>query len=117
MKRYKVINRNKDFLKAYRTGKCVSGRICAVYFRKEKRNRIDGQPVLRVGISTGKKIGCAVERSRARRVIRAALRECPLPAGYDVIIACRAGAVSCKSYEAAQFLRKKVLPAMMEKKV
>ena len=110
--KYNVINKNKDFLKAYKKGKCVAGRICAVYFRKEHRNRMNGVPFTRVGISTGKKIGNAVARSRARRVLRAALRECPLPAGYDVVIVARSGAVTCKSYNAASFIRGKVLPAM-----
>lgn len=110
--KYSVINKNKDFVKAYKKGKCVAGRACLVYFRKEYRNRKDGVQFTRVGISTSKKIGNAVQRSRARRVIRAALRNCPLPAGYDVIITAREGVIACKSYNVESFLKGKVIPAM-----
>ncbi|MBQ5316726.1 MAG: ribonuclease P protein component [Oscillospiraceae bacterium] len=109
--KYKL-NKNKDFVRLYQKGKYVSGRICAVYFRKNPRNMTDGMKFNRIGISTGKKIGNAVRRSRARRVIRAALRGCELPVGYDIVIAARQGATECKSYECASFFRKKLIPAM-----
>ena len=110
--KYRILNRNKDFVRLYNKGKYVSGRICAVYFRKNPKNRADGEKFNRIGISTGKKIGNAVRRSRARRVIRAALRGCELPAGHDIVIAARQGAAECKSYECASFFRKKLIPAM-----
>ena len=49
------------------------------------------QPCIRVGITTGKKVGNAVRRSRARRVIREAYRHL-IPqdaAGWDIIFVAR----------------------------
>ncbi len=45
----------------------------------------------RYGITTGKKIGGAVQRNRARRIIRAAFfsYEDKLPAGYDLVFVAR----------------------------
>ena len=110
--KYRIINKNKDFVRLYKKGIYVSGRFAAVYFRKNPGNRSEGMLINRIGISTGKKIGNAVKRSRARRVIRAALNMCELPQGFDIIIAARQGAVECKSYECAAFFRKKLIPAM-----
>ena len=52
----------------------------------------------RIGITTGKKIGCAVQRSRARRVIREGVR--PLISqigGYDIVFVARARTPEMKS--------------------
>ncbi len=54
------LNKNKDFVRLYTKGAFVSGGICTVYFRK------NGTDKNRFGITTGKKIGNAVSRSRAR---------------------------------------------------
>ena len=54
--------------------------------------------VNRVGITTGKKIGCAVQRSRARRVIREGVR--PLISqigGYDIVFVARTRTPEMKS--------------------
>lgn len=99
---------NKDFVRLYGKGAFVSCGMCTVYYRK------NGKKVNRMGISTGKKIGNAVMRSRARRVIRQAYREneADFPKGYDIVISARAGSTQCKSYHISTFLRKKVIPAM-----
>jgi ribonuclease P protein component len=46
---------------------------------------------IRIGITTGKKIGNAVKRSRARRVIRAAFRELypNIREGFDFVFVAR----------------------------
>ena len=62
------LNLNKDFLRLYHKGKSCAKSALVVYCMK---NRVG---VCRVGITTGKKIGGAVQRNRARRVIRAALQ-------------------------------------------
>jgi ribonuclease P protein component len=99
---------NKDFVSLFKKGKFVCGRACTVYFRK------NGTNVNKLGISTGKKAGNAVKRSRCRRVIRQAYRENEnlFPKGYNIVISARAAAGECKSTEISIFFKKKVIPAM-----
>ena len=56
---------------------------------------------IRVGITTGKKLGNAVKRARARRVILAAFRECRphISGGFDIVFVARARTPSLKSYQ------------------
>ena len=56
------------FRRAYQRGKSFVSPELVTYIIKNKQNN------LRIGITTGKKIGKAYMRSRARRVIRAAYR-------------------------------------------
>ncbi len=102
------INDNKDFVRLYGKGAFVSCGMCTVYYRK------NGRKINRIGISTGKKIGNAVMRSRARRVIRQAYRENEkdFPKGYDIVVSARAGSTQCKTYHISTFFRKKVIPSM-----
>jgi ribonuclease P protein component len=67
-KQYVSVNKNKDFQFLFKKGDCIvtSGFICYVRETKRKQNRL--------GIVTGKKIGNAVKRNRARRVLREAFR-------------------------------------------
>ena len=75
---------NKDFRTLYYRGK---SRVHAGLVTYVRRNHL-GYP--RVGITTGKKVGCAVQRSRARRVIRAAFQPLfPLVGGYDIVFVAR----------------------------
>lgn len=75
------------FRRAYRQGKSFISPELVTYVIKNKQNN------LRIGITTGKKIGKAVTRSRARRVIRAAYRDVlkdnELKSGYDVVFVAR----------------------------
>ena len=102
------LNDNKDFTSLYKKGRYAAGRCCVVYFRK------NGKRFNRVGFSTGKKIGNAVCRSRARRVMRQAYRETEelFPKGIDMVFTARAGAASCKTYHITSFIEKKVVPAV-----
>lgn len=99
---------NKEFLKLYSKGVFVTSDICTVYYRK------NGRKFNRFGISTSKKIGNAVMRSRARRVIRQAYRETEelFPKGYDIVVSARKRSTECKSYECAGFFRTKVVSSM-----
>lgn len=106
------LNNNKDFVALYKKGSYIVGRNCVVYFRR------NGKKINRIGISTGKKIGCAVERSRARRVIRQAYRETEeiFPKGFDIVVTARADACKCKSYHISSFFRNKVVSEMNKPK-
>ena len=64
-----VIRDNRQFQRVYRKGTSYAGQVLVTYVLPDR-----GRPYA-VGITTSKKIGCAVRRNRARRVIRAALRE------------------------------------------
>lgn len=61
-----AIKENKDFRRLYYRGKSVASDCLVTYASK---SRLDG---CRVGITSSKKIGNAVQRNRSRRVIRVA---------------------------------------------
>lgn len=102
--RYKTLKRNGEFHRAYSRGKsCVGG--CLVTYAVKKRTGS-----FRVGITSSKKIGNAVARNRARRVIRAALAEVlpRPPRGYDVVFVARASTAKKKSWQVAQIMRRQL---------
>lgn len=61
-----AIKENKDFRRLYYRGKSSASPCLVTYIMK------NGKGETRVGITSSKKIGGAVQRNRARRVIRAA---------------------------------------------
>ena len=73
-----AIKENHLYVKAYRRGERYVGRYVAVYVLRDlaaKRIALENpkkERVNRVGLSVGKKIGGAVQRNRAKRIIRAA---------------------------------------------
>ena len=87
------LKENYEFRRAYNRGKSVVCPYAVIYFFKNRSGNI------RLGITAGKKIGNAVSRNRAKRVITAAFREC-LPQiceGYDFVIVARPRILSVKS--------------------
>ena len=105
----KPLNENKDFLALYKRGRYVSGREIVVYYKK------NGLPLSRLGITTGKKIGNAVIRSRCRRIIRQAYRENEplLPPGYDIVIMARPPCADAKSTHLSRFIKNQAVPKML----
>lgn len=95
-----TIKNNKDFLTLYKYGKTVITPYAVIYVRK---NRLGCR---RLGITAGKKVGGAVERNRAKRVIRAAYRgaESVLPCGIDMVIVARTAICDIRSTELERFL-------------
>ncbi len=91
---------NRTFLRAYRKGKKFAGRYIVVY-----AVRNEGSPLCRLGLTVTKGRGCAVVRSRVRRILRASWRyvvsKYPAKSGFDVIIVARDSAVSAKSTDIA----------------
>ncbi len=61
-----TLKENKDFKRLYYRGASKASS-CLVTYAMKRRGK-----GCRYGITTSKKIGCAVERNRSRRVIRAA---------------------------------------------
>ncbi len=62
--------------------------------------------ICRIGITTSKKIGNAVERNRARRVIRAAYRsiETEICGNYDFVFVARSKTIFTKSGDLAKVM-------------
>ena len=80
---------NHVFRRLYAKGESAVGRFVVVY---AKRNGTDCN---RLGITTGVKLGHAVDRNRARRRIRETYRlnENRLKRGWDVVIVARTAAI------------------------
>ncbi len=68
MKQTVTLKKNFEFRRAYGKGKSFQAPALVLYVIKNRAG------ICRVGITTSKKIGNAVERNRCRRVIRAAYR-------------------------------------------
>lgn len=85
MSEYITLKDNRDFSKLYRKGKSCVGPVLVTYVLKNKSHN------LRFGITTGKKVGNAVKRTRSRRVIREAYYSLypSIKPGYDFVFVAR----------------------------
>ena len=103
-----IIKSNKDFMKVYKKGRFSANSLITVYFLPNR------SPYNRIGITTSKKIGNAVQRNRARRIIRAAYRntEKLFPIGFDIIFVARTDILNAKSTNIETFIKKRVLKEM-----
>lgn len=105
-----TLNQNRDFQTLYRRGVSFVTPFVIVYMRP---NRLGKN---RLGITAGKKIGNAVNRNRAKRIIRAAYQELEqeLPVGMDFVIVARARACQIKSTRLTRYLRKETVPLLWQ---
>ncbi len=85
MKSFVSLNKNRDFIRAYKKGLSVVTPCLALYIRP------NGRDCNRVGLTVNKKIGKAVVRNRTKRIMRAGYRQLmpQLKTGYDFIIVAR----------------------------
>lgn len=107
--KFRAICENHLFSKAYSKGKRAVTSALAVYVLPDyaKARLAKAHPekktVNRIGLTTSKKLGGSVVRSRCRRIMRAALvaleREKPLKTGFLIVIAARSEATHLKSTE------------------
>ena len=98
-----TLNENKDFRRIYARGRSAVHPILVTYLLK---NRTGSS---RYGITASKKIGKAVQRNRARRIIKAAIRQQPnLPEGYDFIFVARAKTTKAKSTDIFYVMKKQI---------
>lgn len=82
----KSINRDKLFKIAYKKGDSFISSSLVTYVLKAK-----SKGVILIGITSSKKVGGAIQRNRAKRVIRAAFRELSkdIKPGYVIVFVCR----------------------------
>lgn len=101
------ICRNNEFRRVYSKGKSFAGPVVVTYVQK---NRLG---VTRIGITTSKKIGNAVARSRCRRVIRAAYRPLSqrVKQGYDLVFVARGRTCFVKSTEVQRAMKEQLQKA------
>ena len=92
-----MIKSNCDFRRIYGKGKSFQGPALVSYVMKNRAG------ICRIGITTSKKIGNAVERNRARRVIRAAysMIEDRICGDYDFVFVARSKTKYVKSTQLA----------------
>ena len=92
-----AIKENHLYNKTYRSGKRFVGKYCAVYVLKDlaagklRHAHPEKKFVNRLGLSVSKKIGGAVQRNRAKRILRAAYDTCRpnLKTGFLIVISAR----------------------------
>lgn len=76
------IRRRADFEQVYATGVRVSGRFMTMFVLK----RVTSDAGARLGIAATRKIGGAVVRNRAKRLVRELFRHRKPSAGLDVVV-------------------------------
>lgn len=107
MPEIETLKLNRDFRRLYGRGRCFVHPLVVTYLSKNRAG------VCRIGITTGKKVGNAVLRNRARRVIIAAYREIAprIAGGYDFVFVARSRTPHVKSGEVSRVLLKQLCDA------
>lgn len=97
---FKKLKQNSDFRRIYGRGITHVDSAFVVYALKNRSGDI------RLGLTVSKKLGGAVKRNRAKRVLTAAFYECApkIQSGYDFVLAARTRIFSAKSTEVAAAL-------------
>ena len=97
-----ILNDNKDFLTLYKKGKYSASKYSVIYVKP------NGKSFNRLGSTAGKKVGNAVSRNRAKRLIRLDYRmsEVHMPVGMDIVIVARSFICSVKSQEYCGYMEK-----------
>ncbi len=101
--RYKMLTRNNEFARAYARGKSYVHKFLVLYVNKNRQKQ------LRIGLTATKKIGNAVVRNRARRVLRAALYNLKprvtAENGIDIVIVARGITPHLKSQDVQKAMK------------
>lgn len=111
--KFPAIKEHHLYNKAYRSGKHFFGRYVCVYVLKDlhanklKKEHPQKLVVNRLGLSVSKKVGGAVRRSRAKRIIRAAYacHKEALKKGFLIVISAKPEIGGRKSQEIAKELK------------
>ena len=109
---FETLKLNMEFRRVYGRGKSQVHPLLVTYLLKRRTGG------LRIGITAGKKVGGAVERNRARRVIRAAFCSVApkIADGNDIVFVARTRTVKAKSTQIADVMKNqlKALNAFVE---
>ena len=105
---------NRDFSYLFKKGESVVtyGFVCYIKPRRAGKNRL--------GIVTGKKVGNAVKRNRARRIIREAFRVIDpmiresVTGRFDFVFVARSKTPSLKTGQVLSLMKKTVLPKILQ---
>lgn len=100
MKNTVALCENRCYTRMYRNAKSYVTKPVVVYYTRNKLS------INRLGITTGKKLGVAVKRNRARRIIRETYRffEKDLSIGWDFIFVARSRLLVMKTNELIPFV-------------
>ncbi len=112
MKDIVTLNKNRDFNRMYSRGKSYVTSSLVVYVLRNRQKEV------RIGITTSKKIGNAVQRNRARRLIRESCRKIisDVKPGYDIVMVARKRIVQVKCDVVLNALTKMLSEANILKK-
>lgn len=107
MEKLVPICRNNDFRRIYARGKSYVSPLVVVYTLKNRTKN------MRVGITTSKKVGNAVQRNRSRRVIREAFRALAprVRPGFDLVLVARGKTPYVKSTDVRRQLERQLQAA------
>ena len=98
------LSRSAEFERVYRQGRSKGNRYLVLYaFPRED----DGEDGPRLGLSVGRRVGGAVDRSRVKRVLREAFWEEArrLPSGSDYVVVARPESLPLTDREGAPGVR------------
>ena len=109
MEKMVALCRNNDFRRLYARGKSFVSPVVVVYTLKNRTGQV------RVGITTSKKIGNAVQRNRSRRVIREAYRGLAsrVRPGVDLVFVARGKTPYVKSTDVARHMERQLQAAVV----
>ena len=79
-RRIQRVRRRADFQQIYKQGTRISGHYCTLFIQP---NRL---AVARLGVAATKKLGGAVVRNRAKRLVREVFRRSGIAPGFDIIV-------------------------------
>ena len=102
-----TLNKNNEYRRLYGKGKQLTSPLLVTYCIKRRSGNI------RYGITASKKIGCAVARNRARRIIREAYRSLypRICASVDIVFVARFKTTTAKMQDVAAVMEKQLIEA------
>ncbi|MBQ7661608.1 MAG: ribonuclease P protein component [Clostridia bacterium] len=112
--KYRAICENHLYSKAYKKGKRIITKTVAVYVLPDYKRRAlmlqnpEKKYINRIGLTVGKKVGGAVVRNRAKRVLRHAYREIDktrgVKTGHLIVLVARENIVGKKTADVGRDL-------------
>jgi ribonuclease P protein component len=98
------LSRSAEFERVYRQGRSKGNRFLVLYAFPREEDADDGP---RLGLSVGRRVGGAVDRTRVKRVLREAFWEEArrLPAGSDYVVVARPESLPLADREGMQGVR------------